>query len=50
MFGAKGHQTMKHPLRYLATAAAIAVAVWAITGAPLPSHPDSHVAQAAGHH
>jgi len=39
---------MKHSLRYLAAAAAIAVAVWAITGAPLPSHPDSRVAQNAG--
>jgi len=39
---------MKHPsLPYLATAAAIALAVWTMTGAPLPSHPDSRVAQSA---
>jgi hypothetical protein len=44
----KRNQAMKHSLRYLAAAAAIAVAVWAITGAPLPSHPDSRVAQNAG--
>jgi hypothetical protein len=40
---------MKHSLRYLATAAAIAVAVWAMFGTPLPTHPDSRVAQATGH-
>jgi hypothetical protein len=42
---------MKHStLSYIAAAAAIALAVWGITGAPLPSHPDSRVAQGAGRH
>jgi len=31
---------MKHPVSYIAAAAAIAVAVWATIGAPLPTHPD----------
>ena len=48
IFCPNGIATM-HSLRYLTTAAAIAVAVWALTGAPLPSHPDSRVAQAVGH-
>jgi hypothetical protein len=46
----KRNRTMKHTLPYLAAAAAIAVTVWAITGAPLPSHPDSYFAQNAGRH
>jgi hypothetical protein len=45
-----GCQTMKQSLSYEAVAAAIAVAVWAISGAPMLSHPDSRVAQSAGHH
>jgi hypothetical protein len=34
---------MKKLFHYFATAAAIAVAVWAIVGAPLPSHPLTHI-------
>ena len=41
---------MKRSLPYLVTAAAIAVAVWTLTGTPQPTHPDSHVAQNAAHH
>jgi len=40
---------MKHSLPYLATAAAIAVAVWAMTAVPMSSHPDSRVMQIALH-
>jgi len=36
---------MKHPVSYIAAAAAIAVAVWATIGAPLPTHPDGGLVQ-----
>jgi hypothetical protein len=33
------------PLAYIATAAAIGVAVWVVMGAPQPTHPDGGLAQ-----
>jgi hypothetical protein len=40
---------MKQSLPYLATAAAIAVAVWVMTGVPMQTHPDARVAHASHH-
>jgi hypothetical protein len=40
---------VKH-LQYIVAAGAIGFAVWAMMGAPSPSHPDSRVAQSAGRH
>jgi hypothetical protein len=48
VLGVTGGLIVKHSLTYRATAAAIGLAVWAIMGAPLPSHPDARVAQSAG--
>jgi hypothetical protein len=39
---------MKKLFHYFATAAAIAIAVWAVAGAPLPSHPLTRVVQVGG--
>jgi len=33
------------PKYFLAIAGAVAFAIWAVMGAPLPSHPDSRVTQ-----
>jgi hypothetical protein len=41
---------MKQSLPYLATAAAIAIAVWVMTGAPMQTHPDARVAQTPARH
>jgi len=36
------------PIAYLIAAAAIAVAIWATIGGPLPTHPDHGLAQKQG--
>jgi len=43
-----GNSAVKKLFYYFATAAAIAIAVWAIVGAPLPSHPLTRVVQEVG--
>ena len=35
----------RKPKYYLAIAGAVAFAIWAMMGVPLPSHPDSRVMQ-----